>query len=237
MLVVPAAALLLVRSLIPSFAAAPVATASASALGASAPQEDRTPEIRGRILDAEGEPVSGAAVRVVYPRPPYTVFHETTTDRAGAFSFAHVRPGRVRVVADHDPRGVVTSAELVTEEGKTTEISLVLSAAGVVRGAVVDAADHPVAGATLSVEGTPWITRTATSDAAGAFALTTVPREATSLVAVARGYRTARVPLAHREDDRELTVRVELVAAPPVDGEVRDPDGHAVRARIVACDG
>jgi hypothetical protein len=56
-------------------------------------------------------------------------------------------------------------------------------------------------------------------------------------VAVARGYKTARVALAERQDQTELVVRVRLVAGASVDGDVRDVDGNPVRARVVACEG
>jgi hypothetical protein len=199
--------------------------------------EDRTPEIRGRILDADGTPVNGAAVRLVSPTVPYTVYDEAKTDAAGRFSFAHVGAERVRVVADHDPDGAVTSAELHVAERQSIEITLVLSAASAVRGTVVDADDHPVAGATLFVEGVPWIVRSATSDAAGAFRLAIVPNGVTSLVAVARGYKTARVTLPRRDDPVELVVHVRLEAGPPAEGDVLDPDGNPVKARVVACEG
>jgi hypothetical protein len=204
---------------------------------AGRPVEDLTPEIRGRILNAEGKPVDAAAVRLVSPRPPYTLYRETTTDAAGSFSLARVRAQRVRVVADHDPDGIVTSEELRLTQGETTELTLVLSAASAVRGTVVDGDDHPVQGATLSIEGAPWIARRATSDPTGAFRLTTVPLQATSLVAVARGFRTAHVALAKRDDGTELAVRVRLAAAPGVEGDVRDVAGNPVKARVVACEG
>jgi hypothetical protein len=237
MLVVPLGGWLLARSLTARPPAPPEPTASAAATPPPAPVEDRTPEIRGRILDADGSPVNGAAVRLVSPTVPYTVYDEAKTDAAGRFSFAHVGSERVRVVADHDPDGAVTSAELHVAERQSIEITLVLSAASAVRGTVVDADDHPVAGATLFVEGVPWIVRSATSDVAGAFRLAIVPNGATSLVAVARGYKTARVTLPSRDDPVELVVHVRLHAGSPAEGDVLDPDGNPVKARIVACEG
>ncbi|HEY3820000.1 MAG TPA: carboxypeptidase regulatory-like domain-containing protein [Polyangiaceae bacterium] len=237
MLLVPLAAVVAVYVWKPAAPPPPPPAPSATAAtSASAPVEDRTPEILGHILDADGNPVNGATVRLVSPSPPYTVYRDTKTDRGGAFSFPHVAPWRVRVVADHDPDGVVTSAALQSPDGGTTEITLVLSAAGAVRGTVVDADDHPVAGAVLSVEGVPWIVPAATSDEAGAFRIPTVPDEATSLVAVARGYRTARAVLGPRDDQTELVVRVRLLAAAPIDGVVLDADGKPARARVVACE-
>lgn len=166
--------------------------ASAPAPSEPAPTDERTPEIRGHVLDAEGNAVEGATVRLVSASALYTVYREARSDRAGAFSFPRAVPWRLRVVADHAPDGIVTSAVLHTSEGQTTEVTPVLSAAGGVRGTVVDAQGHPVTGAVISVEGVPWIVAAATSDEAGAFRLTNVPGETTSLVAVARGYRTAR---------------------------------------------
>jgi hypothetical protein len=229
-------AVLVARAWIPRAPAAPSAPAPASAATPVAVPEDLTPEVRGRILDADGNAADGATVRLVSTSPPYTVYRDTKTDATGAYSFAHTGTWRVRVVADHDPGGVVTSAAVQPEEGKVTEITLVLSPASAVGGTVVDADDHPVAGAVLSVEGVPWIVPAATSDDAGAFRLAIVPQQAASLVAVARGYKTARVALGPRDDTTELVVRVRLTGAPPVDGEVRDAEGRPLVARIVACE-
>ncbi len=236
MLAVPIVALLLVHTYVSSPVGRPLPTASPSAVRTEEPAEDRTPEVRGHILDADGNPVGGAWVRLVSATAPYTVHRDTRSDAAGGFSFAHVRPESVRVIADHDPEGVVTSAELIAGEGQTKELTLVLSQR-TVRGTVVDPQGHPVSGAVLSTEGAPWFVRTATTDEAGAFRLAAVPEEATSLVAVARGYRSARVALEPRQDKAELVLRVRLEAAPPVDGEVRDGDGNPVQARVVACEG
>jgi hypothetical protein len=212
-----------------------LAPAPLASTGEAPIADNRTPEVRGHILDADGNPVEGATVRLVSTSPPYSVYRDAKSDRAGVFSFAHVQPWRSRVVADHGADGVVTSAVLRVSEGQTTEITLVLSAAGTVRGMVVDSQDHPLAGVVLSVEGVPWIV-SATSDNAGAFRLTTVPDKAPSVVAVARGYRTAHASLAARNDQTELVLRVVLTAASPVDGEVRDEEGNPASARVVACE-
>jgi hypothetical protein len=220
--------------------AAPVAPAGAAA-------SDVTPEIRGRILDADGNAVPGAAVRLVSARPPWTLLRDAVSDGAGGFSFARLdgvvpaqagsaMPAEVRVVADHDPEGAVTSAELAIKAGQSQELTLVL-APSAVRGQVVDTDDHPVGGASLTLEGAPWFSRSATSDETGAFRIGAVPAAATTLVVAARGYATVRVDVTRREDQAEIVVRVRLVGAPPVQGDVRDVDGAPVRARVVACAG
>lgn len=237
MLLAPVGAVFLARALIADLGTPAVHPAAPTAIAPTTPDEDRTPEIHGRILDADGNPVSGAAVRLVSPRVPYTAYIDTKSGAAGRFSLAHVGSELVRVVADHDPEGAVTSTELRALPGQSTEITLVLSPASAVRGTVVDADDHPVARATVFVEGVPWIARGATTETDGAFRLAMVPDGVTSLVAIARGYKTARVSLPRRQDAVELVVRVRLVAASAVNGDVRDPDGNPIRARVVACEG
>ena len=238
MLLVPLAGVLVARALVPALPLLPAPSASPAARHEPVPPPvDDHPAIRGRILDADGRAVEGANVRLVSLGAPATVQRDIKSDAAGRFSFAHVGYERARVLADHDPDGAVQSAGFTLTEGKTIEITLVLSPATVVRGTVVDAEDHPVAGATLSIESAPWTVRTATSDETGAFRLAMIPEEATVLVAVAAGYRTARLSLAHRTDPAELVVQVRLVAAAPAEGDVLDADGKPVRARVVACEG
>lgn len=210
-------------------------TTSVSAVAVEAGPAQVVPEIRGRILNADGVSVEGATVRLVSAAAPYRVYQETKTDGAGAFAFEHVGGWRVRVVADHGSDGVVTSAALRVAPEQSLELTLVLSPAGAVRGSVVDAQGHPIAGAVVSVDGLPWIV-SASSDAQGVFALMTVPDEAKSLVAVARGFRTAHASIAAREDDRELVVRIVMTGANPVAGRVLDDAGNAIGASVVACE-
>ena len=194
-------------------------------------------EILGRILDADGNPASGAAVHALQIGAPSRVVADATSDARGRFSFARLGVPAVRVVADRDPDGFAISADLRILAGRSIDLTLVLSAGGAILGTVVDGVDHPVAGATLAIDGLPWLTRKATSDAAGAFRLPAVPTEAPTVVAFAGGYRTARVPLPRRDEATDATIRVRLDAAPPVPGDVHDPDGKPVHARVVACEG
>jgi hypothetical protein len=237
MLVAPLAAVLVIRVLWPRWQSHEAPAASSSPARVGAPPEDRTPEVRGRILDADGNPVQGANVRLMSASPPYELFRDATSERSGLFSFPRVAPGPVRVVADHDADGFASSAELRAEKGGSTEVTLVLSTAGGVGGIVVDGEQHPLGGVALSVEWPLWAVPSATSNEAGAFHLPLSPDQATSLLAVARGYKTARVALARREGGAELVVRVQLLAALPVEGDVSGVDGEPVRAQIVACVG
>jgi hypothetical protein len=209
----------------------PVALASTT----STPQ-DEVPDVRGHLLDANGDPVGGATVHLVSPTPPLTVLAETTSGPGGTFAFAHVSTGRLRVDAEHDPQGAVRSAELGVVAGQTVEVTLVLAPANLV-GTVVDPHDRPLAGVAVSVEGLPWPVPAATTDPNGAFRFGALSFEATAVVAVASGYKTARLALGAREDHPEAMFRLQLEAASPVDGDVLDPDGKPIAARVVACEG
>ena len=175
-------------------------------------------------------------MRLISSRPPLVVLGESTSDGVGVFSFAHLPVGILKVVADHGADGFVGSAPLRVSDGEVTEVTLVLSATRGVRGSVVDVEAHPIAGATLQIEGPPWRVPSATSEDGGTFHLTVVPDEATTLVASARGYATAHIPLGPREDG-ELILRVQLAAAPPVRGLVYGVDGDGVPAEVIACAG
>ncbi len=209
----------------------------AASIPDAAGADDANPEIRGRILDADGNAVPGAAVRLVTPAQgtgPGAILRDASTDAAGGFSFPHLAVMAVRVVADHDPEGTVTSAELAVKAGRSQQITLVL-APSTVRGQVVDADGHAVAGGSIAIEGAPWFTRTATTDDAGAFRINAVAEGATTLVAAARGYATAQVDVTRAEGQTEVVVRVRLVSAPTVFGDVRDADGAPAHARVYAC--
>jgi hypothetical protein len=236
-LVIAGLALLLVRSIVHGLAAFPdlrlPVLGAASATPEPAPP-DLTPEVRGRVLDANGDAVPGASVRLVTAAPPEATLRELNADAAGAFSFPHLSPMAVRVAADHDPEGAVTSRELAVVAGQSQELTLVL-APSAVRGDVVEGHGHPVVGASLALEGAPWFRRTATSDDAGAFRIGAVPEEATTLVVTARGYAMARVDVTRTPGQAELVVHVRLLSAPSVQGDVLDAEGTPVHARVLAC--
>jgi hypothetical protein len=203
--------------------------------------ESHGPALRAKVLDADGSPVSGAAVRLIGAAPAFRVVGESRTDAKGASSFTTATLEAVRVIASHDTLGVVSSRELSVEPLETTELELVLSTAEAIQCVVVDAADHPVAGAVVSVVGMPWATAPGTAtDAEGRVRLVTVPHEATGLAIVARGFRAASASLLDRSraaTPAELTVHVKLVPGPEVEGDVSDVDGNPVRASVVACEG
>jgi hypothetical protein len=235
-LLVPAIAVALVAGRAQGPVADPVPSSGPAAGEEPSVEPGASEGIRGRILNGDGDPVPAAKVRVVAPKPPYSVSAETTSGPDGSFSFARLAPGLVRLAADHDADGFVSSAQILVAPGALAVVTLVLSATRGVRGTVVDGEQKPVVGATLSVDGPPWPVPSTTTDDGGAFHLTVVPDESTAVVATAHGFAPARVTLGHREET-ELVVRVQLGVAPPVSGIVYGVDGAGVRADVTACAG
>jgi len=218
--------------------ALPPATSARASDGLKA---SRGPSLRVRVTDTEGNLIGGVPIQILDSSTPPALLGEGVSGPGGSATFVTVPLPHVRVVASHEPEGVVTSSEIAITEGETTDIELVLTTAEAIRGTAVDEADHPVAAVALSVEGMPWATPPgAATDAEGAFRLVTIPHEATTLVAIARGYQTAKVSLAERARSTypsELVVRVSLVKGPPIQGDVSDAEGSPLRAQVLACEG
>jgi hypothetical protein len=237
MLAVPALLLGLGMAMVPAWR--PWSAAPASTPTASTPPSPETPEgvVRGRVVDADGEPAIEARVALLAPPPAYYVLRETRTDAAGRFSFPDSKSVRVRVLAEHDDRGVVLSAELVIDPATPQELVLTLQPARVVRGRVTGEDGKPVAGATVVTDGPPWLPRKVTTGDDGTYRLPRVPTLARSVRATAQGFQAAQSPLAQTVSTPEEIVDLRLGVEHDIEGTVLDTDGQPVRAAVHACEG
>lgn len=215
-------------------ASAPVAAASGTA--SSAPEHETA--IAGRIVDDDGEPVEGAQVGVYSALPPYARLRSFTTNGEGTFTFAPAPVGRVRVIAEHEEKGVVTSAELTMAQGNSVQgLVLALGEAHTIRGTVQDKEGAPIAHATVTIDTTPGLLRASATDEKGVFRVSRVPRGVTTAVAKADGFEDATVALRGPDATGEEVLTIRLGAAPDINGEIVDPDGRAVGGTVVACAG
>lgn len=164
---------------------------------------------------------------------------EARTDTVGAFAFAGVPPGSIRLRADaagHTP--IMRPLELRESRGEQ-QIDLELVAAAVVRGTVLDVDRSGVADAEVSFG---WwggdalrFGPTTRTDAAGRFELLDVPVRVNAFVAAAKDGRAtagAEVKALAPGDVREGIV-VELKAGVRVRGRLRSEDGTTVSAAEV----
>lgn len=137
---------------------------------AAAPQEDdakitlRRGEatVRGRVLDSQGRPLSGAAVETVFrpsgpgwrTQPPFpdldTQF--VRSDEEGYFEFPAVRAGWQTLVATNDnPVIQSTGNSTLLNVGETKTVTLKFDPALTINGIVVDAAtDEPIQGVQIA---------------------------------------------------------------------------------------
>ncbi len=213
---------------------APLAPASASTPD-SAPAEGKV-LLSGRVVDSEGEPVEGARV-AAYSGSRALRVGEQPSARHGVYRF-ELEPGRLVLVAEHDDKGMVASAELMLSQGAVVQnLVLALGPVRTVLGKVTAEDGSPVVGAALRVEGVPWLKREATSEADGGFRILKMPSQEATLRAVAPGYQSASVKLLARGLAGEEVVNLRMARESDVEGVVLDPDGLPARAGVLACDG
>lgn len=184
--------------------------------------------IVGRVVDAEGAPVGGAAVVSESP------CGRGATSRAdGSFEFASLGPGvhRVRARLVGHPASAV--AEVDVEVGATARCEdLVLPRARALAGRVTDEREAPVAGAEVCATAkTTGEAFTAVTRRDGSFEWAAFPDGEAEIVVTHAGY----LPFARRHDPNGGEAKVRLTAARAVFGRVVDArDGTPVPLQTVA---
>ena len=191
--------------------------------------------VTGRIFDAEGNPVAGSAVRVRSDaRPGWDWVASSGSD--GSFLVEGVTLGKLHVEAQDIEAGSVESAVLDGDEAR--HVVLVFDRTVEVVGTVLDERGAPVGRASVKCTGRPGtLDRIVVADEDGRFTIRGAPQRFERLIAWARGFETATIPLA---DLTGAPVRrdVRLRARRPLRGSVIAPSGEAVAlARVSACAG
>ncbi|HEX6885859.1 MAG TPA: sigma-70 family RNA polymerase sigma factor, partial [Planctomycetota bacterium] len=179
--------------------------------------------VRGRVLDPERRPVSGAHVR----ERDRIEEQETTTDAEGRYAL-HIPADSERRLRIHAPGLAQTTITVnAAEPGEVQAPDVVLQPELRVRGVVRDEEGQPVADA-LVKPAHPFRWVSATTGADGAFELGTLDREAQYLALEA--HREGYVSASKRLDGEERDAPVELVLArgTRVVGRVSAPDGAPV---------
>lgn len=127
---------------------------------------ERLASLEGRVVDADGEPVSGARVSVSGARPST----EVLTDGAGRYRVPRVVPGPQRFEVRHPDVGRI--AERIQIEGPRVRFDVRMPPATVVQGRVLGRDGSALAGARLEVDDEP-----VELDAEGRFRLSLSPGE------------------------------------------------------------
>jgi protocatechuate 3,4-dioxygenase beta subunit len=178
-------------------------------------------ELTGTVVDERGKPVAGAEVGWFESERRNTRHDElttTSTDAAGQFRFAHVRPGAVTVqakAAGHAPG-------LKAGEAGVKPITVELGAPHVLAGRIVDAQGRPLAGARVDVtswRGTRALGVSLKADAEGRFAWKEAPADVISLNVWRYGYANLQVRRAMPDQEE---IRLELKRSLEIGGRVLD---------------
>ncbi len=203
---------------------------AASAPGAIEPVVDADPRgtmrLEGQVVTADMAPVGGAEV-TLSTNPRRTI----KTEADGSFAFDGLLQRPYQLLATHadqfaGPVGVTVTAQ-------TEPVVLVLQPGTAVDVLVVSADDRaPVGGATVELRS--WVTRRATTDAAGRARIAGVPVDYYDVVAWAPGYGRAHSWFFMPEGATAHTETIELRAGAAVGGVVVDAAGAPVAdARVL----
>ena len=195
----------------------------------------RGEQIQGVVEDPKGRPVEGALVEVTFaalkgtsgleiPRlddvDPGVVWPTTTTDASGSFTLDGVTNGEFGVKASHE---AYFDSETVNLTTGTSGISLVLRAAGRIRGRVQDEGGEPIARVRVQLRAvghdSEW------TDEEGHFAFGKILDCSYSVTVAKTGFVTAHeygeLSEGSRDHDLEITLR----------------RGGVVRAKILSAEG
>ena len=184
------------------------------------------PAIRGVVVDADGAPASGAAVRLGAA--------STTTDAAGAFSIPMPpdpdRGEPATLLASKEGHG---TAQVEVQRGGPRDLRVVLPIASEIAGEVLGPSG-PIGGARVTLRDGAW-RRTVDTDAAGRFRFPEARTTWCELVATAKDHRPAglRVPggIERRTVRILLDVEKHEFAIRVVDAEGRPVAGAVVVVR------
>jgi hypothetical protein len=190
--------------------------------------------VTGAVVDGKGQPVSGAMVRAAadareVDAPPMGL----TSDGDGRFTLYDVRPGLYVVearAAGHPPGNV---SDVRVSAGATTDIgTLRLRSGGALQGTVKDAANEPIAGASVRVEADSYGPGLQTqTDAAGAFQIAGLSAGRVDVVAQHPSYASARLTgVTIDPGGRAAEAAVVMTRGGRVEGVVRRRGGQPFSA-------
>lgn len=198
--------------------------------------------LEGLVVDAAGQPVAAAAVRVGPTGPTLRPSASTlTTDAEGHFVIDALEPGSWRAIARAE-KYAPAWATVNVERDATASVQLRVAPPRAIHGRVVDERERPVAGGRvtwLEHDGEPvpdalGAAIVATLGADGAFALRGLPPGRHRIEAWARGFVPERFEITVGRTDADAG-DVRLARGLTVRGVVHGPDGRPVAdARVFA---
>ena len=105
-------------------------------------------ELTGRVVDAAGQPVAGAAITRNHEwRNPAAAL---ATDTEGRFKILNLRPGEMYLTVQ--AKGLAAQTQLLALSNGLPELNIQMAPGKLFRGQVVDQAGRPIAGATAQMD-------------------------------------------------------------------------------------
>ncbi|MDE2689936.1 MAG: carboxypeptidase regulatory-like domain-containing protein [Acidobacteriota bacterium] len=202
-------------------------------------------QARGRVVDTDGNPVTGAEVKLTWPEEKQSRFasllredatEAVATNEQGAFRIAAVNTGEYNVNVSHSEHVSPGALPVEVPEGRGEidlgEFTLVPGAE--ILGVVVGPEREPVEGASIRFRSYSWARdqeRTATTDADGNFRLAGLPHEQVDLTVEAEGYALSTLQGARPATGEPILIQ--LARGASLSGRVLTAAGTAaVGARV-----
>ena len=187
-----------------------------------------TGTIVGNVTDSSGNPLSGAVVSYGSG--------QASTDTNGNYALTDVPAGPVQLTASMTGHTSQTETVTVTAGQTTTAPTFALPAVptGSITGAVTDANNDPLAGATVAYSG-----GSATTDSTGAYTFNNVPEGSVTLTASLSGYQSASetVPVTAGQTTTAPTFVLQAAPVGTIQGHVTNASGAALAGATVAYGG
>jgi len=187
--------------------------------------------ISGTVTDPSGAPIGGVTVTADGPTPA-----TTTTASDGTYSFTGLLAGDY-TISFHldgyvDPNAASVS---IAEQGATGTANAQLIAPSTLQGTVTNAANAPIAGATVIIDGPVFAMTTTASD--GTYSFGTLPAGTYSVTVTADGYLDASNTATIATAGDTVTDNVSMVATSSANVLVTDASNAPINGAVVNISG